>query len=67
MLKLRFDDSDYSVVVKPAGPSELLEVGDHRAGRSKPVGESPISFHTMVAANKAGKAALKQLLAKLTA
>jgi hypothetical protein len=31
------------------------------------VGESPISFHTMVAADKAGKAALKQLLAKLNA
>jgi hypothetical protein len=48
--KSQFDDSDYSV---------------DRAGRSSPIGQSPIFFRTMVAANKAGKAALKQLLGKL--
>jgi len=66
MLKLRFDDSDYSVVVKNRRRrpnSWRWEI--YRAGRSNPVGESPIFFHTMAAANKAGKAALKQLLAKL--
>jgi len=68
MLKLRFDDSDYSVVVKNRRRrpnSWRWEI--HRAGRSNPVGESPIFFHTMAAANKAGKAALKQLLGKLNA
>jgi hypothetical protein len=68
MLKLRFDDSDYSVVVKNRRRrpnSWRWEI--YRAGRSNPVGESPIFFHTMAAANKAGKAALKQLLAKLNA
>jgi hypothetical protein len=68
MLKLRFDDTDYSVVVKNRRRrpnSWTWEI--HRAGRSNPVGESPIFFHTVAAANKAGKAALKQLLAKLNA
>ena len=68
MLKLRFDDSDYSVVVKNRRRSPnswRWEI--YRAGRSNPVGESPIFFHTMAAANKAGKAALKQLLGKLNA
>jgi hypothetical protein len=68
MLKLRFDDRDYSVVVKNRRRrpnSWRWEI--YRAGRSNPVGESPIFFHTMAAANKAGKAALKQLLGKLNA
>ena len=68
MLKLRFDDTDYSVVVKNRRRrpnSWRWEI--YRAGRSNPVGESPIFFHTMAAANKAGKAALKQLLGKLNA
>ena len=68
MLKLRFDDSDYSVVVKNRrGLPNSWRWEIHRAGKSNPVGESPIFFHTMAAANKAGKAALKQLLAKLNA
>jgi hypothetical protein len=68
MLKLRFDDSDYSVVVKNRqGRPNSWRWEIHRAGRLNPVGESPIFFHTMAAANKAGKAALKQLLAKLNA
>jgi hypothetical protein len=37
----------------------------YRAGRSNPIRQSPVLFRSMVAANKAGKAALKELLAKL--
>jgi hypothetical protein len=67
MDKLRFDSSDYSVVVKNRGsPPNAWRWEICRAGRSSPIGQSPIFFRT-VAANKAGKAALKQLLAKLNA
>jgi hypothetical protein len=59
MNKRRFDDSDYSVVVN----SWKWEI--YRAGRSNPIGQSPTFFHAVAAANKAGKAALKQLLNKL--
>jgi hypothetical protein len=68
MIKFRFDDTDYSVVVKSRRPppsSWRWEI--YRAGRSRPIRQSPIFFRTMVTANKAGKAALKQLLAKLNA
>ncbi len=68
MDKIGFDDTDYSVVVKSRAPppnSWRWEI--YRAGRSSPIGQSPIFFHTIAAANKAGKAALKQLLAKLNA
>ena len=68
MGELGFDDADYSVVVKSRAPppnSWRWEI--YRAGRSSPIGQSPIFFHTIAAANKAGKAALKQLLAKLNA
>jgi hypothetical protein len=61
-----FDDTDYSVVVKirrSRPNSWRWEI--YRAGRSSPIGQSPSFFHTVAAANKAGKAALKQLLAKL--
>jgi hypothetical protein len=44
-----------------------VEVGDLSSWENEPEGQSPIFFHTMAAANKAGKAALKQLLAKLNA
>jgi hypothetical protein len=64
MAKLRFDDTDYSVVVK--NRAEVVEVWEiYRAGRSNPIGQSPVFFHTVAGANKAGKAALKQLLANL--
>jgi hypothetical protein len=66
MEKLRFDDTDYSVVVKNRGPppnSWRWEI--YRAGRSSPIGQSPVLFRTMAAANKAGKVALKELLAEL--
>jgi hypothetical protein len=68
MIKLSFEDADYSVVVKNRAPppnSWRWEI--YRAGRSSPVGQSQIFFRTMVAANRAGKAALKQLLGKLDA
>jgi hypothetical protein len=37
----------------------------HRAGRSSPIKHSLAPFRTMVAANRAGKEALRQLLDKL--
>jgi hypothetical protein len=68
MDKLRFDASDYSVVVKNKGsPPNVWRWEIYRAGRSSPIGQSPIFFRTVATANKAGKAALKQLLAKLSA
>jgi hypothetical protein len=64
--KLGFDDTDYSVVVKHRGrPPNPWKWEIYRAGTSSSIGQSPIFFRTMAAANKAGKAALKQLLAKL--
>ncbi len=68
MEKLCFDIIDYSVVVKSRGAAPnpwKWEI--YRAGRSNPIGRSPIFFRSMVAANKAGKAALKQLLSELNA
>jgi hypothetical protein len=68
MLRLRFDDTDYSVVVKNRGtPPNSWRWEIYRAGRSNPIRQSPVFFCSMVAANKAGKAALKQVLAKLNA
>ena len=66
MDKLRFDRTDYSVVVKNRAPppgSWKWEI--YRAGRSSPIKQSSVYFHTMVTANRAGKEALKQLLDKL--
>jgi hypothetical protein len=66
MDKLHFDDTDYSVVVKNRAPppnSWRWEIC--RDGMSSPIGQSPRIFRTMTAARKAGKAALKDLLAKL--
>jgi hypothetical protein len=65
MGKLHFDRTDYSVVVKHRAPpptSWRWEI--YRAGRSSPVKTSGY-FHTMVAARRAGKEALKKLLDKL--
>jgi hypothetical protein len=68
MGKVEFDDKDYSIVVKNRGsPPNPWKWEIYRAGRSNPIGQSPSFFRTMVAANKAGKAALKQLLAELNA
>jgi hypothetical protein len=67
MANLRFDDADYSVVVKNRRvPPKAWRWEIYRAGRSNPIGQSPVFFHTAAAANKAGKAALKQLLVKLS-
>jgi len=63
MDKLHFDRTDYSVVVKNRAPppnSWRWEI--YRAGRSSPLRQSAFYFDTMVAANRAGKEALKQLL-----
>jgi len=67
MDKLRFDASDSSVVVNKGSPPNVWRWEIYRAGKSSPIGQSPIFFRTVAAANKAGKAALKQLLAKLNA
>jgi len=68
MGKVGFDQKDYSVVVKNRGaPPNPWKWEIYRAGKSNPIGRSPTFFRTMVAANKAGKAALKQLLAELNA
>jgi hypothetical protein len=44
-----------------------MEVGNLSSREIEPIGQSPSFFRTMAAANKAGKAALKQLLNKLNA
>jgi hypothetical protein len=68
MIRFRFDDTDYSVVVKNrAPPANSLRWEIYRARRSSAIVQSRIFFRTVAAANKAGKAALKQLLAKLNA
>jgi hypothetical protein len=68
MDKVEFDDTDYSVVVKNRGlPPQPWRWEIYRAGKTNPIGRSAIFFRTMAAANKAGKAALKQLLAELNA
>jgi hypothetical protein len=60
MDKLRSDEADYSVFAK-----NRERLGTRGDGRLTPLGQSPIFFRTMVAANKAGKAVFEQLLAKL--
>ncbi len=66
MAKLRIDNTDYSFVVKNRAPppnSWGWEI--YQVGRSIPIGQSPRIFRTTRAAHKAGKAALRELLAKL--
>jgi hypothetical protein len=66
MGKLHFDRTDYSVVVKHrAPPPNPWRWEIYRAGRSSPIKTSLGYFHTMVAARRAGKEALKKLLDKL--
>jgi hypothetical protein len=66
MDKLHFDRTDYSVVVKNrAPPPSSWKWEIYRAGRSSPVKQSSVYFHTVVTANRAGKEALQQLLDKL--
>jgi hypothetical protein len=60
MRNVGFDDKDYSVVVTNRGAAPnpwRWEI--YRAAKSNAIGQSPVFFRTMVAANKAGKAALK--------
>jgi hypothetical protein len=64
MDKLWFENADYSFVVKNRGsPPDPWKWEIYRAGRSSPIWQSPIFFCTMAAATKAGRAALKQILA----
>jgi hypothetical protein len=63
---MKFDQNDYSVVVKHRAPfpkSWRWEI--YRAGRSSPVEQSPVYFETVARANRAGKDALKQFLKNL--
>ena len=65
MDKLRFDRTDYSVVVKKrAPPPSSWKWEIYRAGKTSPVKQSSVYFHTMVAAYREGKEALRQLLDK---
>jgi len=59
MEKSGFDDTDYSVVVKIRRSRPIAWRWEiYRAGRKYPIGQSPVFFRTMAAANKAGKAHL---------
>ena len=61
-----FDRTDYSVVVKNRGtPPNPWKWEIYRAGRSNPIKQSSVYFHTMAMASRAGKEALKRLLEKL--
>jgi len=63
MDKLHFDLADYSVVVKnSAPPPSSWKWKIYRAGRSSPIKQSSVYFHTMVTANRAGKEALSPVL-----
>lgn len=64
-MDLRFDHTDFSVVVKNrAPPPKAWRWEIYRAGRASPVEYSSIYYETMTEANKAGKAALKQFLSE---
>jgi hypothetical protein len=66
MNKLHYERNDYSVVVKHRGvPSKPWRWEIYRAGNASPIKLSPAYFDTLVAARRAGKDALKQLLDKL--
>jgi hypothetical protein len=63
-MDLRFDQTDFSVVVKKRAPlPKQWRWEIYRAGRNSPVEFSSALYETMTAANRAGKEALKQLLA----
>ena len=64
-MNLRFDHTDFSVVVKNwAPPPKAWRWEIYRAGRASPVEYSSVYFETMTAANKAGKEALKLFLSE---
>jgi hypothetical protein len=65
---VHYDRDDYSVVVKNRGTTDSpwrWEI--YRAGTANPIKLSSGYFDTVVAARRAGKDALKQLLDKLFA
>jgi hypothetical protein len=65
-MPMPIDQTDYSVVVKlRAPPPNSWKWEIYRAGRSSPIEQASVYFHTMAAASRAGKEALKQLLDKL--
>jgi hypothetical protein len=54
------DPTDYSVVVKlRAPPPNSWRWEIYRAGRANAIEQAPVFFHTMAAASRAGKEALK--------
>src|SRR5580704_17483696 len=56
MNRSRFDDTDYSVVVKQrARPPNPWRKEIYRAGKLSPIGQSPIFFRTMAAAKQSRK------------
>jgi hypothetical protein len=64
-MRILFDPTDFSVVVKSRGPPPKpwrWEI--YRAGRKSPIECSSVLYETVEAANRAGKAALKQLLSE---
>ena len=65
-MTMPIEQTDYSVAVKRRAPppnSWRWEI--YRAGKRNPVEQSSVYFQTMTMASRAGKEALKQLLAKL--
>jgi hypothetical protein len=67
-MTMPIDQSDYSVVVKlRAPPPKSWRWEIYRAGRTSSIKQSSVYFHTMAAASRAGREALKQLLDKLHA
>jgi hypothetical protein len=67
-IMILIDQADYSVVVKHrAPPPKSWRWEIYRAGRTSSIKQSPVYFDTMAAASRAGREALKQLLAKLHA
>jgi len=62
-MSIHFDRTDFSVVVKKRGsPPKPWRWEIYRAGRTSPIECSSDRYETVEAANRAGKAALKQLL-----
>ena len=67
-MNLRFDQTDFSVVVKNrAPPPKPWRWEIYRAGRSSPIEQSAVLYETMTEANRAGKEALKLLLSDFPA
>jgi hypothetical protein len=56
MNRFRFEDTDYSVLVKQrARPPNPWRWEIYRAGKLSPIGQSPIFFRTMAAAKQSRK------------